>query len=95
MLLGLLAIFVIGFAVIGFVWSTWKAPLVVVATLGSIAVFLVINDGWYGAGWGEFGVQGNLIFAALVQLGVILGTFAGKLKRRSGPRPVDEDPGVG
>ncbi|MGI8726896.1 MAG: hypothetical protein ACR2K6_04365 [Solirubrobacterales bacterium] len=88
MLLGFLAIFVIGFAVIGFVWSTWKAPLVVAATLALVAVFLVINDGWYGAGWGEFGIQLNLMFAASVQLGVTLGTFAAKLSRRSRPRPL-------
>jgi hypothetical protein len=33
----------------------WSFVGITVLLVGSIAAYLVVNDGWYGAGWGEFG----------------------------------------
>jgi hypothetical protein len=42
----------------------WVVALAAAVWVG-IAVFLIANDGWYGHGWGEFGVAWNAIVAAL------------------------------
>ena len=51
--------------VIGLLGGRWWALLVPVARWAGIALFLVINDGWYGAGWGDFGIAFNVITAIL------------------------------
>jgi hypothetical protein len=51
----------------------------VLAAIGvwvGIAVFLVYNDGWYGAGWGDFGILLNVIVAVLTVLGAAAGVGA-------------------
>jgi len=61
---GLLLI-VLGSAVAGFAIGRWIGLLVPLGVWCGIAIFLVLNNGWYGAGWGDFGIAWNLIAAIL------------------------------
>lgn len=42
----------------------WIVPVAAVG-IGALAIFLVVNKGWHGNGWSDFGVAFNLIVAAL------------------------------
>ena len=48
-----------------------------------MTVFLIVNDGWYGAGWGDFGVEFNLLVAALSVLGAAAGVALRKGTREA------------
>ena len=50
---------------IGLFVGRWWVLLVPVALWAGIALFLVVNDGWYGAGWGDFGIALNVATAIL------------------------------
>lgn len=68
-----LFLFPLLFLALGAAFGAWwflAAPVVVSA---GVTVFLIINDGWYGAGWGDFGVEFNLLVAALSVLGAAAG----------------------
>lgn len=48
------------------VWfAEWPYVLGLVALFLVVAIFLAVNDGWYGRGWGEFGIKFNLLVVAL------------------------------
>ncbi len=49
--------------VVGLLVGTWRALLLPVVLWTGIGAFLIINDGWYGAGWGDFGIALNIITA--------------------------------
>jgi hypothetical protein len=61
-------------------WSFVAATLMICA---AVAAFLWINDGWYGAGWGDFGVAYNVIAGALVIIGVVVGVSVGRASDRA------------
>ena len=58
----------------GLLAGRWLALLVPVALWSAIALFLVVNNGWTGDGWGDFGIAFNIVVAilsvALTALGV-------------------------
>lgn len=43
------------------------------ATWIGIAVFLRLNNGWYGAGWGAWGIELNVFIACLAVLATAIG----------------------
>ena len=48
------------FAVLGYAVGRWWVVILAVATCVGVTVFLVVNNGWYGEGWGDFGLTGPL-----------------------------------
>jgi hypothetical protein len=69
--------------VVGFLVGRWWLLLALGGIWLAIAIFLVVNDGWHGAGWGDFGIALNVI-AALVTFG---GAAFGIALRRARGRP--------
>lgn len=69
----------VAFALLGFAIGRWWVATAAAATCATIAVFLVVNNGWYGAGWGDGGIAGNVFIAALT----IMAAAAGVVGRRS------------
>jgi hypothetical protein len=69
--------------VVGFLVGRWWLLLALGVTFLAIAIFLLVNDGWHGAGWGDFGIALNVI-AALVIFG---GAALGIALRRARDRP--------
>jgi hypothetical protein len=43
--------------VVAVITARWALVALTLALEGAISVYLVANDAWYGAGWGEFGAQ--------------------------------------
>lgn len=77
---------------VGLLVGQWWALTVPVVLWSGIAVFLVINDGWYGAGWGDFGIAFNVTAAALSVLLAAAGVAlrrGGIARRTAGPLPTD------
>ncbi len=67
----------------GLLVGRWWALLVPAAVWAGTAVFLVGNDGWEGAGWGDFGVALSVIAAVLSLLLAAAGVrLHGGLRRR-------------
>ena len=56
---------VVACGLVGLLIGRWWALLVPVVLWAGIALFLLVNDGWYGAGWGDFGIALNVITAIL------------------------------
>ena len=48
----------------------------------AVAMFLVLNNGWYGAGWGDGGIAWNVLVACLTVAGAAAGVAAGRSLRR-------------
>ena len=78
------------FIILGLLLGRWWVVLAAVAVWVGIALFLVANDGWYGAGWGEFGVlytslsAGVTIWGAIVA--VVIRRFTNREERRRAAR---------
>lgn len=69
--------------VVGLVVGRWKALAVPLVVWCGLAVFLVLNDGWYGNGWGEYGVEWNVVVAAITVATTAIGVA---LRRAASPR---------
>ena len=73
--------------VAGYVIGRWRFLLVVLGIWLGIAIFLRENSGWYGAGWGAFGVLLNVIWAlmtfGLAAIGVGLRKLTGTWRERA------------
>lgn len=76
-----LLLIAIGFSLAALVLGRWWVPILALATWIGIAVFLVANDGWHGAGWGEFGVAWNVLVAILTVAGAVIGVATNHLAR--------------
>ena len=61
------------FFVFGLIAGRWWIVPAAIGVWVGIAVFLVVNDGWYGAGWGDVGILLNVIAAVLTVLGAAAG----------------------
>jgi hypothetical protein len=61
------------FLVAGLVIGRWWVVATALVTWIGLAIFLYVNDGWYGAGWGDFGIALNVISAAATVIGAALG----------------------
>ncbi len=76
---------VVACAAAGFAVGGWNALLFPAVVWIAIALFLVLNDGWYGSGWGDGGVIGHVVIAilsfALTGIGVHVRQ---RLRRRTG-----------
>ncbi len=70
------------FAILGYVVGRWWMVAMAVVTCVGIAVFLVGNNGWYGHGWGDFGIALNVLVGFLT----VLFAAAGVAIRRAGRR---------
>ena len=66
------------FFAVGFWARRWTFVASTVMLCLAIAAFLWLNDGWYGAGWGDFGVAYNVIAGVSMVVGVALGVAIGK-----------------
>jgi peptidoglycan/LPS O-acetylase OafA/YrhL len=74
-----LLLITIAFSVAGLLIGRWWVPALAAATWAAIAVFLVANDGWEGAGWGDFGIQWNVLVAVLTVAGAVIGVATNRL----------------
>jgi hypothetical protein len=63
----------VGFLVAGFAFGRWWVVFSAAATWIVLAVFLYVNDGWYGAGWGDFGIAFNVMAAVATVVGSAVG----------------------
>lgn len=87
-----LLILPIGFAILGAAIGRWWVVLAAFLTWLALGAFLVENNGWYGAGWGDFGIAFNVIaaiatvVAAAVGVGVqrIVAAKSGWFRRPAG-----------
>jgi hypothetical protein len=68
---------------VGLLVGQWWAIIVPVVVWSANALFLVINGGWHGAGWGDFGIAFNVMAAALSMLLAAVGIA---LRRNATPR---------
>lgn len=71
--------------------GAWRAAAALGAPLGLTAGFLVINDGWRGHGWGDFGVELNLAVAALMVVAAVLGGGTEKARWGHGQGPSEQE----
>ena len=74
-----LLLITVGFSVAGLLIGRWWVPVLAAAAWAGIAIFLVANDGWEGAGWGDFGVQWNVLVAVLTVTGAVIGVATNRL----------------
>jgi thiol:disulfide interchange protein len=77
---GLLLI-AIAFSLAALLIGRWWVPILALATWLGLAIFLLANDGWHGAGWGEFGVFWNVLVAILTVSGSVIGVATNHLAR--------------
>ena len=75
---------VVACGIVGLLIGRWRAILVPIVLWAGIAIFLVLNDGWYGDGWGDFGVALNVIAAFLSLLAAAVGVGVRRLTSRRG-----------
>jgi hypothetical protein len=71
------------FTVAGFLIGRWTVVAAALATWIALAVFLYANDGWYGAGWGDFGIAFNVLAAAATVVGAAVGVGLRSAARRT------------
>jgi hypothetical protein len=64
---------VYGFGLLGVLFRGWWVVLLAAATWTGIAIFQWLNYGWYGHGWGEWGVGLIVLFACLTALAGAIG----------------------
>lgn len=57
----------------GLLIGRWWVVLAVLAVEFGLAAYLYVNNGWSGAGWGDFGIALNVLVAAATVLGAALG----------------------
>ena len=70
------------FAALGVVTGRrWDVALAV-AVCAAVVPFLVLNNGWYGAGGGDGGIAGNILVACLTVAGAAAGVAVGGSLRR-------------
>jgi hypothetical protein len=71
----------------GLLIGRWRAILVRAVLWATITIFLIVNDGWYGEGWGDFGVALNVIAALISRLATAAGIgVRHRAARRAGGR---------
>jgi hypothetical protein len=78
-----LLLIALGCAVAGVAIGRWIGLLVPAVIWTVIATFLLLNNGWHGAGWGDFGIAWN-VFAAILS---VVATAAGIRLRHTVQRP--------
>jgi hypothetical protein len=69
----------LGFGLAGLLIGRWLVVALAMLTWIGIALFLLVNDGWYGAGWGDFGIEFNMIVAFLTVLAATVGVLTRKV----------------
>ncbi len=60
--------------------GSWRYVAATAVLFGLASAFVVVNDGWYGAGWGENGVSMNLLVGGAMLASAAAGVV---LQRRS------------
>jgi hypothetical protein len=75
--------FPIGFAIAGAVIGRLWVVLAAMVTWGALGIYLVANNGWYGHGWGEFGVAFNVIAAVATVLAAAVGVGVRRVATRT------------
>ena len=71
------------FGLVGlFIGRWWSVGVPVVGWLG-IAAFLVLNNGWYGHGWGDYGIRWNVVAAALSVAAAAVGVAIHRAARKT------------
>jgi hypothetical protein len=64
---------VYGFGLLGLLLRRWWVVFLAVAIWTGIAIFLRVNNGWYGHGWGEWGKALMVFFACLTVVASAVG----------------------
>jgi len=67
--------------VLGWFTGSWKWLFAILVVVSGAAIFVIVNDGWYGHGWGDFGVTMSWLEAAFA-VSVTAGAIA--LRRHRG-----------
>lgn len=69
------------------IFGRWSIILLPGLIWLSAAVFLKLNNGWHGFGWGDFGIEWNIVVALAsgfaVTVGVVTHHVARRLLRRA------------
>lgn len=81
-----LLVFFFPFVGLGVLIGHWRLVLALLGAHAWIALYLLVNDGWSGEGWGEAGVEVSLAIAVVSLLGAVAGVGASKLGERLGER---------
>lgn len=81
MVIGALVLTFLICVALGAAFGTWRYLLGVLVVLLAMLAALWIGDGLYGSGWGEFGVEIAVLFAAAVFLGVAAGAIGARALR--------------
>jgi hypothetical protein len=63
-----LLFFPLSFAVAGLLFRRWWVVGLAVATWIGLGIYLRLNNGWYGGGWGDYGIALNVFVACLTVL---------------------------
>ncbi len=66
------------FFALGLAFGTWRYLAGLTAAVAGAGLLLWVNDGPYGNGWGDFGVELNVLFAASVLFGAGFGVAAAR-----------------
>jgi hypothetical protein len=72
----------VAFFGLGLIVGRWWAVVAAVVAWGGIAAYLILNDGWHGAGWGDGGILLNVIVAVSTVLAAAAGVGARSLGER-------------
>jgi hypothetical protein len=67
--------FLLAFSCSALLGHWWAVVVPVLVWLG-IALFLFLNNGWYGGGWGDLGIELNVLAALLSVAGAVVGVVA-------------------
>jgi hypothetical protein len=71
----------LAFLILGLAVGRWWFTVVPILFWVALGGFLLINNGWHGAGWGEFGVAWNVIMAVLTVVTTLSGVALRELTR--------------
>ena len=66
---------------LGFIVGRWWAAIAAALGWTGLAIFLIVNNGWYGAGWGDGGILLNVLSAAATVGGAAIGVAVRRLTR--------------
>ena len=72
----------VAFFVLGLIVGRWWTVLAAIAVWAGIAVFLIVNDGWHGAGWGDGGILLNVTVAVATVISAAAGVGARSIRDR-------------
>ncbi len=64
------------FFALGLAFGTWRYLAGLTAVVAGAGLLLWVNDGLYGYGWGDFGIEFSVLFAGAILFGAGFGAAA-------------------